>query len=243
MYRLTDVLSLFVGLSAPAVDTLTSDETNVADEAEIVIGPITYRIIDEPVQAYDVQRDADADETLENLIAAINASGTEGVEYFEGTLIHPSVSAAALSSHASVMTAKLFGFGGNDIVATGATHLTFGTPKFAGGKGGLLAEANIETAGVYTTEAIDVSSYSELIAFLTAHDIIGATGTLDVKFQISPDAVNWVDAGDAFVQVTTGETTTIKKLTANFGKFLRAVVTTAGTDPVFNISLQLVGKN
>ena len=243
MYRLTDVLVPTIELSAAAIGTLTSDETNVANNAEVVVGALTYKITDDPAAAYDVQRGSDADESLENLIAAINASGEEGVEYFEGTLAHPLVSASDLSSHATTITAKSMGFSGNDIVTTGATHLTFAATTLNGGKGGLLAEAKIDTGAAYNSELIDVSSYIEMIAFLTTHDVVGESGTLDVKFQLSPDGVNWVDAGDAFTQVTTGEVTTIKKLTANFGKFLRAVVTTAGTTPEYKISLQLVGKN
>lgn len=243
MYRLTDVLIPTIPLSAAAVGTLTSDETNVADEGVLVLGDITYRFMDTPEQAYDVQRGSDADESLSNLIAAINASGDPGTEYFAGTLIHPLVSAGALTAHASTITAKSLGFSANDIVTTGLTHLTFGATTLGGGKGGSLIEAKIDTAAAYTSDPIDVSAYSEAIAFLTSHDVIGATGTLDIKFQLSPDAENWLDAGDAFAQVTTGEVTTMKKLTANFGRFIRAIVTTAGTTPEYKISLQIVGKN
>lgn len=48
-----------------------------------------------------------------NLIKAINATGTEGVEYYAGTLIHPTVSAGTLGSHAFTVTAKTKGVAGN----------------------------------------------------------------------------------------------------------------------------------
>lgn len=136
MYRLTDVLIPTIPLSAAAVGTLTSDETNVADEATVIIGAITYRFMDTPEQAYDVQRGSDADESLSNLIAAINASGTEGVEYFAGTLAHPSVVATDNAATTQKVVARVPGTAANALATTssGAT-LSWPDTTLGGGTG------------------------------------------------------------------------------------------------------------
>lgn len=108
----------FVGAltEAFASKVLTSTNTELADGATVTIGTTVYRFKDTMAQAYDVKRDGTtADTTMGNLIKAINATGTAGVEYFAGTLIHPTVSAGTLTAHAFTATAKTVGTGGNAI--------------------------------------------------------------------------------------------------------------------------------
>src|SRR4051812_37917406 len=95
-----------------------------------------------------------------------------------------------------------------------------------------LTAITLNSVRAYFTEAIDVGQYQELISFLNVTANSGSP-TLDVKFQLSPDGINWIDAGDAFTQVTTTNSLTLKKLTANFGKYLRARLDVGGTTPSY----------
>lgn len=119
---------------AKAVQTLTSDATNVTDGDTVTVGAITYRFKNTMAQAYDVKIGADAATTLDNLKAAINATGTPGTEYFAGTLVHPTVSATTNTNTTQVVQALATGVAGNALVSTEtSTHLSFGAATLAGG--------------------------------------------------------------------------------------------------------------
>lgn len=98
-------------------------------------------------------------------------------------------------------------------------------------------------AGAKFSEAIDVGTFSEAIAFA----FIGAApaGTLDIKMQYgvlqTDGSIKWVDSGDAFTQITTTPGLFFKKLTANFGKYIRFVFTGGGSTS-YVLTFQLVLK-
>lgn len=140
--------------AAFATATLTTNNTECADGDTVTIGTTVYTFKDTPAAAYDVQRNGTtADTTLGNLIKAINATGTEGVEYFAGTLIHPTVSAGTLGSHASIMLAKVRGVAGN--IAKDATSATLSWnagETFTGGVDGTVGvkdQIEVDTASLY----------------------------------------------------------------------------------------------
>ena len=92
------------------------------------------------------------------------------------------------------------------------------------------------------TDPLDISRYNEGMVFLAVTTNSGTTPTLDCKIQYSPDKINWVDSGDAFTQITTVNGTFVKKLTSNFGKYIRLVFTLAGTTPNYTFSPLIVVK-
>ncbi len=95
----------------------------------------------------------------------------------------------------------------------------------------------------FNSDPVDVGRFVELLAVLNVTAHAGTTPTLDVKFQVSADKITWTDLGDAFTQVTTVDSQTIKKITANFGKYIRAVLTIGGTGgPSYTCTLKLVAK-
>jgi len=113
---------VFVAFSAGAdkapaktVATLTSNATNVTSGATVTIGSTVYRIMTTMALAYDVQRGASAAATLDNLKAAINASGTPGTEYFAGTEAHPDFIATTNTDTTQVIEAKVSGAANNDV--------------------------------------------------------------------------------------------------------------------------------
>lgn len=69
------------------------------------------------------------------------------------------------------------------------------------------------------TEVIDFGGYTEAIAFILTSGKSGSP-TLDCDVQYSPDGKNFVDSGDSFTQITANGLN-FKKLSSNFGKFVR----------------------
>lgn len=244
MYTVKIIPTVIDKLFASGV--LTSDQTNIADAATVVIGSITYRFKNTMAQAYDVKRDASsADTSLANLVKAINGTGTEGTEYFAGTEAHPLVTAGAVTSHASTITANDIGYAGNSIVSTGATHLTFAAATLVGGIGGPLGGVAINgdsNGDTVYSDPIDMSYYDEAIAFLNVTAHAGTSPTLDVSFEFSPDGLTWMASGDAFAQVTETNAMILKKLTANFGMWVRAKLVTGGTNPAYTLALYILAK-
>jgi hypothetical protein len=168
-----------------ASGVLTSDETNPAEDETVTIGSTVYRFRDTLAQAYDVKIGVDADTTLANLVKAINATGTEGVEYFAGTLIHPSVTAGDVTAHATTVTANTAGTAGNAIAkAETSTHLDWdGAGAFL--TGGLAPET--VTIGAITYRFKDTTAQ--------AYDVkIGAT--LAISLDNLKLAINGTGVGD-----------------------------------------------
>jgi len=105
-----------------------------------------------------------------------------------------------------------------------------------------LFSSSTRGSGSTNSSSQDVGDYREAIAFARVTDKSGTNPTLDIKFQGSPDGSNFADLGDSFTQITTTGTY-LKKLSENFGKYVRAVATIGGTDtPTFTFSLSLVVK-
>lgn len=103
----------------------------------------------------------------------------------------------------------------------------------------------MSNAAGYFTESVDVGTFTEGIAFLTTTAHGGSSPTLDVKFQGSADQKHWSDLSDAFTQITTtGDgVTAVKRLTANFGKYIRASLVIGGTStPTYTVTLKLAMK-
>jgi hypothetical protein len=117
-----------------AVSTLTSDNTELADGDTVTIGPRVYRFKDTLAQIGDVKRDGTtADTTLANLVKAINGTGTPGTEWYAGTMANGHVSAAAVSSHATIITSRDTNANGTLSTTTTAAHLSWtGTTLGAG---------------------------------------------------------------------------------------------------------------
>lgn len=120
---------------APAAGTITSDNTNVANNDTVVIGSKTYtfKTTLTPTEG-EVLIGADADASLLNLIRAINHSGTPDTDY-KCAAANTQVSAAtAVTSHAFAVTALTAGSAGNAIATTEtSSHLSWGASTLTGG--------------------------------------------------------------------------------------------------------------
>ena len=98
-----------------AQGTLTIAEP-VTDGDQFTIGLIEYTLLDTPLAAYDIEIGAGEAATKVNIVAAINASGTPGTEYFAGTHQNPLVSAATFATDDCILTARDGGLAGDAIV-------------------------------------------------------------------------------------------------------------------------------
>ena len=142
------------GACAPAKyaeTVLTSSGVNVTEDDTVTIGSAglarIYRFRDTLAQAYDVKIGASAAATLDNLKAAINATGTPGVEYFAGTLVHPTVIATTNGDTTQKIVARVIGTAANTEATTStAATLTWADTTIGGGGAG-------SVAGVATTAA------------------------------------------------------------------------------------------
>lgn len=92
----------------------------------------TFKTALTPVEG-EVLIGALADDSLTNLVSAVMHTGTPDTDY-KCAAAHPTVTAAAVAAHATVVTAKTKGVAGNSIglAKVGAT-LTVGGATFSGG--------------------------------------------------------------------------------------------------------------
>lgn len=154
-----------VGSAVAATGTLTSDNTNVANNDTVTIGPKTYtfKTALTPTEG-EVLIGASADASLLNLINAINHTGTPGTDY-SCAAAHISVTAAvSVTAHAFAITAIAAGTGGNAIATTETSaHLSWGGATLAGGSASGITAC---TARLISTQ----NSYG------TAFDVFQAAG-------------------------------------------------------------------
>ena len=161
-----------------AENTLTSDATNNTEDETVTIGSIVYRWRDTLAQAYDVKIGASAAASLDNLKAAINASGTAGVEYYAGTEAHPDVVATTNTDTTQVVVSKVIGTTNNTLATTETgAHLSWADTTLGGGTGASVTGV----APASSTFVIDGESYyftnqlSEDVDTAVANEILWVT--------------------------------------------------------------------
>jgi len=221
--------------------TLTSDATNVTDGDTVTIGSIVYRFKDTMLAAYDVQIGASAAITLDNLKAAINASGTPGTEYFAGTAIHPDVTATTNTDTTQKVVSKVIGTANNTKATTEtSTHLLWADTTLGGGTGTSIT--GVATAS--STFVIDGTSYyftnqlSETVngvASAVANEILwvtnDATALDNMKKAINASGTEGTDystgtnAHPTVTATTNGNTTQVIQA-LNFGTVGNSITTT-----------------
>lgn len=121
--------------AAYATGTLTG--TTIADTNTVTIGGVVYTFktaLTSPAVANEVLVGASDSDSLDNLIAAINAAAGAGTLYGTGTVANPFVTAAAGAGDTMDVTARSIGSGGNGIATTSTlTAGAFGAATLTGG--------------------------------------------------------------------------------------------------------------
>lgn len=115
-----------------ALDSFGNIRTNCKNATStktVSIGSVVYSFKDAVSSAYDVLIGTTDGETLTNLLLAINASGTAGVNYGTGTAAHPDVYATPLDTDAtkSIMLVSK----GSGVAGSAITIFQSGDTEFA----------------------------------------------------------------------------------------------------------------
>lgn len=139
--------------------------TGGADAETVTIGSTVYRFKNTMAQAYDVKIGVDAATSLANLKKAINASGTAGVEYFAGTLIHPTVTGHTIGATTLLCVARAGGTAANTIATTETSvHLSWTGTTLNAGTAGVAGETVTIGSKTYTFVATLTESYGNATA-------------------------------------------------------------------------------
>lgn len=126
------VTGLVAGVKASVTLTGTA---NPADAETVAIGGKTYRFKNTTAQANDVKIGAALTDTLDNLKAAVNASGTgDGTDYHTGTTANANVDAGTKTATTLLFTAEAVGTAGNSVTSTETSSvLSFSAATLYGG--------------------------------------------------------------------------------------------------------------
>jgi hypothetical protein len=143
--------------------------TFAADPAatdEVTIGGITYVFIATPGAAYDVDVGGTREESVLNLIAAINRSGTPGATtYHADTVAHPDVTAELSDTDEITITARIAGLSGNSIAtATSEIDITWAAANMTGGTGRSVSEVVDEILASHQPNSAIITLLHELTA-------------------------------------------------------------------------------
>lgn len=126
------------GGAAKATGTLTFSGVGSADET-VTIGSVTYTLKAAPAAANEIDIGATADETADNLVAAINGGAGEGTAYGTGTDPHPQVVASKGASGVVELQARQAGQAGEVATTETSAVAAFGAATLTGGVGGVQA--------------------------------------------------------------------------------------------------------
>ena len=152
---------------ALATAVLTEGATPFADGDTVTVNDVTYRIKTTPAQANDVQRGGTGDVTLDNLVLAVNGTGSTGTyspaNYYAGTVKPTSVTAAARSGTGATATVTFTAITGIGSAANSyASTTTGGRSTFAHATftGGVNGGPNAKLAAVYKDHALLANTLS-----------------------------------------------------------------------------------
>jgi hypothetical protein len=143
------------------MDTVPADGDTVTIDTKVYTFQTTLLVGDG-----NVAIGADLAASKVNLVAAINLTGTEGVEYGAGMTLHPTVSIAAFVVNNAVLTAKVPGAAGDSIATTETftpignafDAATLGTTRAGADSSGLLVNAFVSAADVVSVVVANVTA-------------------------------------------------------------------------------------
>ncbi len=168
------------------------DDTTMGTQVLGAVGDVmtidsqVYRFLTITEQAYDIDVGADEAASKVNIVAALNASGTPGVEYYAGTDQHPTVGASVFSGDICTLTARTAGLAGDAIVTT----------EVIDAAGNVF---NDTTLGATTAGSNGIVTELELLASITD---VGVTGAGSGG---SPWLVTFNDPGNADLALMTAD--------------------------------------
>lgn len=145
--------------------------SNVAEDDTVTVGDVVYTFKDDPTGvANAVDVGSDLDDSIGNLVAAINLSGTDDDEYGVGTVVNPYVSAVAdLANDEIDLTARLPGVSGNAIAlaatSPGANDITAGGASVGAVSGATLGAGDLSAAGGFIDNMLSLNQVNAEVQF------------------------------------------------------------------------------
>jgi hypothetical protein len=123
---------------------------NALDTETVTIGAKTYTFEDTLTNVNgNVKIGATVNDTINNLVAAINLGSGAGTKYATAMTLHPTVSAVNGAGNTVVVTAKTAGTAGNALASTETlTNGSFGGATLAGGEAAEAASPEYYSCGV-----------------------------------------------------------------------------------------------
>lgn len=166
---------LALARAVPSSDVLTLSVGVPSDGETVVLDAVTYTWRATPTVANDVDIGGTIEGSIDNLVAAINLTGTAGVEYGAGTVKHPTVSAEKASTTTMDAVARIPGVAGDAIVATE----TMTNGAWAGG-GTLINGTDMSLFGSAVTTDYEDDAAWDVAVIATGTDVeIDVTGVAD----------------------------------------------------------------
>lgn len=123
--------------------------TNPSDTEQVVVGSTTYTFVNTLASANDVLIGVDEEESIDNLLAAINGDAGEGTIYGTGTVPNPDALAIDLPGAIIEVEARTAGTAGNSI-----TFTTDVTDAVISGSGTLEGGEDIPGPGIYRLQSL-----------------------------------------------------------------------------------------
>lgn len=162
-----DVAALVGGTQATGTLTLTG---NAEDTEVVVLGDETYTFVTalstDPAVPFEVLQGANASDSLDNLIAAINGAAGEGTLYGTGTTANALATAAAGDGDTMVATAIVGGTAGNSIDSTtDIADGSWGASTLGSGADDATLDLYLQRALTDTPEIDTDADWEDLYAF------------------------------------------------------------------------------
>ncbi len=194
--------SLDQAIAATGVLTFTA---NVADTETVTIGAQVYTFEDAALDTpNEVALGGDLDASIDNLVAAINASAAgDGVQYATGTPENADVTAQRGPNNTIIVTSKAPGNAANSVVTTEtAANASWGGATLSGGLD-INESANAANQDWKQTEPNAINVFGATVTTTPRNPISnrrqrrkGSTTDLDSAVEVEVDATH--DAGDDF---------------------------------------------
>lgn len=221
-------------------------DLNPVDGATLTLGLTgytkTYRFKDTLASAFDVKIGATKEDTAANLNAAINSSGTPGVEYYAGTTAHP-IYSSTVSVDVITLTDKVPCARQLDTVITESASNFSKRVPIGGVDGAILATIAIGSISnsiplTFSTEDHSTATLPALMTAVSSYVQVDgrramlrlwSDNAIDYKIQSSTDLINWTDTSEG-TDTLAASTLTFVYL-AEITDFIRfVIVTNANTD-------------
>lgn len=168
--------------STAATGTVTASGVP-ADGNTVTINGRTYTFKTTLGSANDQIHINGQDGSLTNLAAAINGTGSPGVDYTGGTLVNGDVTSSAVAAHAITLTSRYGGTGANSItLAKVGANLAVSGATLTGGTGGFTFALAISFVGL-ARQRFDLMRYGEFRELQL--DVQGLTGSRKEIRQLS----------------------------------------------------------